>query len=187
MYTSIKRIIKKESVVLFAIAVSALMCSILCRVGIELFWHSSNDLREEVKIYETLIDGSSEYNEFKEEIKEKQTQLEQKHTELTQGLADPHNLAGLLQMIFDKAWEFDIRLDKTVPQQEVQGTDYIQHPVQLEMTTNYAAFGKFIASLEQIPQIVRVDRTGVVATENQKIHARVLLTCFLRLDGKEQL
>lgn len=142
-------------------------------------WQRNTSIRNEVRNYKTLIQGDNEYNALKNTLREKQRLLEKKHTDLTQGLADPHDLSGLLQMIFDKAWEADIRFDKTVPQPEVQGTDYIHYPVQLEMTTSYTSLGKFIASLERIPQIVRVERIALTAQSDGLLYVRILITCYL--------
>jgi Tfp pilus assembly protein PilO len=181
MYTSIKRIITKEYIPFLALILCFFTFSQVFRYAVEQFWQSGEIVRKEVSLYKTLIDGSSEYEEFKNEIKDKQTQLEKKHTELTQGLADPQDLSGLLQMIFDKAWDADIRFDKTVPQKETQGKDYMHYPVLLEMSTTYKSLGKFVSSLERMPQIVRVDRVAMSAKDNETISARMLITCFLRL------
>ena len=165
----------------FFAVVCLFLSTLLFRYALVPVWQSGETVRKEVDLYKTLIDGSSEYDEFKKEIKEKHRELEKKHTALTQGLADPHDLSGLLQMIFDKAYQVDIRFDKTIPQQETRGTDYIHYPVLLEMTTNYTSLGKFISSLERMPQIVRVDRVAITAKNNEEISARILITCFLQL------
>lgn len=181
MYAAIKRTIVKERIALFVLVVCFFLFTLIVRYAVVPTWQSGETVRKEVSLYKNLIDGSSEYDEFKNEIKEKQKELEKKHTELTQGLADPHDLSGLLQMIFDKAYEVDIRFDKTIPQQETKGTDYIHYPVLLEMTTNYTSLGKFISSLERMPQIVRIDRVAISAKSKETVSARVLITCFLQL------
>ncbi len=181
MYASVKRTVIKEFTPLFVLIVCFFICTLITRFMLVPIWQSGETVRKEVAVYKALIDGSSEYGEFKNEIKEKQKQLEKKHTDLTQGLADPHDLSGLLQMIFDKAYEVDIRFDKTIPQPETQGKDYIHYPVLLEMTTTYVSLGKFISSLERMPQIVRIDRVAISAKNKETISTRVLITCFLQL------
>lgn len=181
MYASIKRTVTKERLPFFILVVCFFLFSFIVQIAVVPIWQSGETVRREVSLYKTLIDGSSEYDKFKNEIKEKQKELEKKHTKLTQGLADPHDLSGLLQMIFDKAYEVDIRFDKTIPQQETKGKDYIHYPVLLEMVTKYTALGKFISSLERMPQIVRIDRVAISAKDKETVSARMLITCFLQL------
>ncbi len=181
MYSAIKRKIENELVPIALLILSFFIFTALLLFAVELYWQQGAKVRKEVTWYKTHINSSSKYEELKNKIKEKQKLLEQKHTELTQGLADPHDLAGLLQMIFDKAWQVDIQFDKTVPQDEQRKKDYIHYPVLLEMTTDYISLGKFISSLELMPQIVHIDRVGINAKTNKKIQARMLITCFLRL------
>lgn len=138
-------------------------------------------LRQEVARYSTLITGSTQYDELKNEIRQKQKLLEQKHTLITQGLADPRDLSSLLQLIFDKAWESRIKLDKTTPQEEVRTKESLQYPLVLELTNSYTNFGTFISALEKIPQIVRIERVAVTALDAGQIQAKLLVTCSLAL------
>lgn len=181
MYTFIKRAIDKELIPSIVLVLSIFLCTVLVRYAIIPNLNHSVVLGDELTRYKALTQGDDKYNKLKDEIRNKQKALEKKHTELTKGLADPHDLSGLLQMIFDKAWEAEIRFDKTVPEKEVKGKDYIHYPVLLEMTTTYNRLGKFISSLENIPQIVRINRVGITAKDDENIHCRVLITCFLSL------
>ena len=181
MYAIIKRAIDKELIPSVSLVLSLFICTALLHYILIPNIRQSIVLREELSRYKSLIRGDEKYDKLKTEIREKQKELEKKHTELTRGLADPHDLSGLLQMIFDKAWQVEIRFDKTVPQKEIKGKDYIHYPVLLEMTTTYNQLGKFISSLENIPQIVRVNRVAVMAKDDEKILSRVLITCFLGL------
>ncbi len=181
MYTTVKRAIEKELVPFTALALAVCVLTVLVRYAIVPGWQRNASMRKEVMKYKTLVSRDTEYDELKNAIRGKLKSLEEKHTELTQGLADPQDLSGLLQMIFDKAWDADIRFDKTIPQPEVRGTDYIHYPVLLEMTTSYNSLGKFVTSLERIPQIVRVERVAITVLNDESIYARVLITCFLSL------
>ena len=181
MYAFIKRVIDKELIPSLVLVLSLFLCTVLVRYAVIPNVKRSVIVGGELSRYKALIQGDEKYNKLKNEIRDKQKALEKKHIELTQGLADPHDLSGLLQMIFDKAWGAEIRFDKTVPQQEVKGKDYIHYPVLLEMTTTFNSLGKFISSLENIPQIVRVNRVAISARDDENIHVRVLITCFLSL------
>lgn len=187
MYLIIKRTIDKEYIPLAIFIASICISSVLMLRVVLPLWQSATMAKRELVIYQSLVKGTSEYEELKNEIREKQKLLEIKHTELTQGMADPHDLSGLLQMIFDKAWAADIRFDKTMPQKEIHGRDYIHYPVSLEMTTTYNNFGMFISSLEKLPQIVRIDRTQITALPGESIAAKILVTCFLSLHDRKEI
>ena len=179
MYTVIKRTLDREIIPFTALIGSLFLFTIVLRYFLFPLWQSGAEDRNKVFRYKALISDRSEYEELKTEIRKNQKRLEEKHIRLTEGLADPRDLSGLLQMIFDKAWEAGIHFDKTIPQQEVRSADYIQYPVQLEMQTDFHSFGKFISSLERIPQIVSVDRVAITALGQTSIEALLLITCFL--------
>ncbi len=181
MYTSVKRTIEKELIPFSVITVSFFLLTALIRYAIVPFWSGASAVRNEVFRYKRLIKAKDEYVELKNIIREKHKDLEKKHTELTHGLGDPNDLSGLLQMIFDKAWESGIRFDKTLPKKEFRGPDYVHYPIMLEMTTTYNSLGKFIASLERMPQIVRVNRVAITSKNNELISVHILITCFLAL------
>lgn len=183
MYTAFKRTIAREILPVSALVFSILVSTVIVRLLILPVWQNGSEDRNKVFRYKTLISGQSEYEALKNEIREKQTLLEKKHTNLSEGLADPRDLSGLLQMIVDKAWNADIRFDKILPQQEVSGKDYIHYPVLLEMQTNFNSLGKFISSLERMPQIVSVDRVAITAKDGSSIQGLILITCYLNKKG----
>jgi Tfp pilus assembly protein PilO len=183
MYTAFKRIIGREILPVAALVFSIFIFTVIARVVILPVWLTGSADRTKVFRYRTLISGQTDYEELKKEIREKQALLEKKHTNLTEGLADPRDLSGLLQMIVDKAWNADIRFDKIIPQHEVRGEDYIHYPVLLEMQTNFNSLGKFISSLERMPQIVSVDRVAMTAKNGTSIQGLILITCYLNKKG----
>ncbi|MBN1982590.1 MAG: type 4a pilus biogenesis protein PilO [Chitinivibrionales bacterium] len=179
MLAHIKRTITIEIFALTALSVSLCIATAGCRYFLLPALHSMQKTRLEVIRYKELISGTSQHDALKKEIWTRQKQLEQKHTALTQGLADPRNLSGMLQLIFDKAWEAKIKMDKTIPQDEVKKKDIVLHPVILEMTTNFGNLGTFVSLLEKIPQAIRIDRVALTAQEGGLMKARILVTCFL--------
>jgi Tfp pilus assembly protein PilO len=120
------------------------------------------------------------------EIQAKQARLQEKMSSLTSNFVDPSDLSGLLQMIFDKAWKANIKFDKTQPQPEIRGEDFILYPIVFEMTTTYNAFGHFISELEKMPQVVRIDRVALDAVAGGKVEAKIMLSCFLRSPQKQE-
>ena len=183
MYTAFKRTIVREVLPVTTLVFSILIFTIIARFIILPVWLTGSADRSNVFRYKALISGQTDYEELKKEIRQKQTLLEKKHTNLTEGLADPRDLSGLLQMIVDKAWNADIRFNKIIPQQEVRGKDYIHYPVELEMQTNFNSLGKFISSLERMPQIVSVDKVAITAINGTSIQGLILITCYLSKKG----
>lgn len=138
---------------------------------------------KQIKEYSVLVDDSKNNTILKKEILKKQKLLEEKHTNLSSGMADASDLSALLQLIFDKAWKNNIRFDKTTPQQMITTKTSINYPVLLELTTEFNKLGTFISSLEAMPQIMRVERVAVSAKGRGKVLAILMVTCFLSKDS----
>ena len=60
------------------------------------------------------------------------------------------------------------------------GADFVRYPVLLETATTYRSLGGFIAALEALPHMVRIDRIAVSASADDKISVKILVTCFLQ-------
>ena len=46
------------------------------------------------------------------------------------------------------------------------------------MTTSYRSLGRFVSSLEQLPQALRIDRLAITEEKNG-LMVRLLVTCFI--------
>jgi Tfp pilus assembly protein PilO len=98
---------------------------------------------------------------------------------------DQKDLSGLLQMLFDIAWQHEIKIDKTTPQSEVAGNEVVRYPIVLEMNTSYHQLGNFISSLERIPHILRIDRLALTLEKTGNIKAHMRVTCFANRTGEQ--
>lgn len=147
-------------------------------------WRDMTDSQSNMQTVKELVAGGGETPGIHSRVLEKKAALETRLDSLTSGLTDPTDLSGLLQTIFDKGWEAGVKFDKTQPGEEYQGDLYRFFPIQLELRTNYHSLGKFVSSLERIPQVMRIDRLGIVAAEKGGgIEAALQVTCFIRKDG----
>jgi Tfp pilus assembly protein PilO len=187
MHTEIDRKVSVYLVPVAVLAVSMLLLSLaLSGVIIPQARQIIKD-RATIGRLKSVIETESGNAIIVKEINAKQVRLQQKLAGLTSDLADPSDLSGLLQMIFDQAWKANIKFDKTQPQPEVRGEDFIHYPILFEMTTSYGSLGTFIAALERMPQIMRIDRLALDANKQGLVEVKLMVTCFLALDrqGKD--
>lgn len=183
MLNSFINIFKKEYYSLTILSISLLISTILIKSVVLPIWVKNIGINKQIKEYSILVDDSKNNTILKKEILKKQKLLEEKHTNLSSGMADASDLSALLQLIFDKAWKNNIRFDKTTPQEMVTTKTSINYPVLLELTTEYNKLGTFISSLEAMPQIMRVERVAVTAKGSNKVSAIMMVTCFLSKDS----
>jgi Tfp pilus assembly protein PilO len=123
--------------------------------------------------------GESDAGPLRSEIAHRRQQLGSRLAELNAGVPVGNDISGLLQLLFDKAWESKIRIDKTEPLKE-RIADGITHiPVVLQFNASYARAGSFITALESMPQAVRIDRIAFDAMNSGGVDAKVMVTCHL--------
>jgi Tfp pilus assembly protein PilO len=94
-------------------------------------------------------------------------------------MGDPTDLSALLGVLIDRADSAGVRFVRIQPQGESSAGDYVLYPVVLEFATAFDPLAKLIASLESLPQLVRVDRVAVTAAHEGKLNVSILCTCFL--------
>lgn len=179
MYAIVRKIIQKEYISIFILSTSLLISVwTFSNFGLPLL-KSNISTQRQIKEYSVLINDSKNNTILKTEILKKQEELEKKHTVLTSGMADASDLSSLLQLIFDKAWKNKIRFDKTTPQAMIETSTSIHYPVILELTTDFNKLGRFVSSLEAMPQIMRVQRLAVTSKSKDSVSAVLQVTCFL--------
>lgn len=179
MRSSIKIFCEKEIIAILGAGMSFFLATLLVRYIALPAWDGARAAYTGLTQYQALISGTSTDNKLRKEIMAKERLLKEKHAALIKDIRVPHDLSGLLQILFDKAWEVKIRFDRTMPQPERQERDFIAYPVILETITDYNSLGKFISSLEEIPQLVSVDRMAITVKTNDAVAVRMLITCFL--------
>lgn len=177
MHTTFIDRLEREAVPIALLAAGLFVLSTGLRFGPGR-WPDVAARRAEAERYRMLIENSGNYRELRTRIEEKQHALEARLDTLTAGLRDAQDLSGLLQMIFDKAFEAGLRIDRTEPQGEEEGKDFIKYPVIIEASTTYHRLGAFVSSLERMPQVIRVERLSLASSKNN-VDARLLVTCFV--------
>jgi type IV pilus assembly protein PilO len=178
MHTNLIERLEREAIPVAVVSAGVFIFTFGLRLGVG-HWSVAMAKRTEARRYHTLIENSDNYRELRSRIEAKREALNQRLDTLTAGLRDAHDLSGLLQMIFDKAYEAGMRIDRTEPQREESGKDFVKYPVILETTTTYHRLGAFVSSLEKMPQVVRVERLSLVSSRGGDVHAKLLVTCFV--------
>jgi Tfp pilus assembly protein PilO len=180
MHTDFKRTITILLTPLCELAIAMAVLALLVRLVAVPQASSIAKSRQTIAHLSSIIETETGDTVILNEIRGKQTRLQERYQSLTSDFSDPADLSGLLQMVFDKAWKSGIKFDKTQPQPEVRGEDCINYPILFEMNTSYHSLGRFISDLERMPMAVRVDRLALDATRNGTIDVKLMLTCFLR-------
>jgi hypothetical protein len=131
--------------------------------------------------FKSLVSDRNRYQEIRIRLLDKQRLLADAVGRAAPAPADyaAGGLSDLLQLLISRAKEADIRFVKMLPQLETAHRDRAEYPVVLEMTTSYHSLGRFVASLEQTPQALRVERLAVTAQKNG-LDVHILVTCFLK-------
>jgi len=143
-------------------------------------WRSARATDAELAGYRRIMSSGDAAGSIQRQIISTRESLDAKLDELSAGLGNLGDLSALLQMLIEKARESDIRFVKMLPQAEQPGADFVRYPVLLETATTYRSLGGFIAALEALPHMVRIDRIAVSASADDKISVKILVTCFLQ-------
>ena len=133
--------------------------------------------------FQKLISSENGYSKIKEEIIAKNSQLHDRLSKVSNTGTDSRDLSAILELLIKKAKASDIRFVKMQPQEESKTQDYRLFPVVLDLKTTYHALGQFIASLESLPYMFKVDRLAMDAAGESAVEVKILVTCLIPLQG----
>jgi len=131
--------------------------------------------------YRELSSDKNRFQAVKAGLVEKGEILASKYRRIAppQSGGQSSDLSGLLQLLIQRAEDASIRLDKIQPIEDAKRSEKGEFGVVLEMKTSYQALGRFLASVEEMPRLVTVERLALTAGKNG-LDTRVLVTCHLR-------
>ncbi len=174
----------KHTAVAALIFALGLSCSALLfgNFGV-LSWRTALAKRHEASSYKRSIDEENMYSEIRQKLQAQKSVLENRLNTLTSGFSDPKDLSALLQTIFDKAWKYGLKFEKTEPQTEKKEGLYTYYPIVFDLVSDYKSLAGFVSELERLPHMFHVRRVAVSASKNGKIKAKLLITCFLQPDS----
>lgn len=180
MYAKTFRRLGREIIPVLAFSVAAFLSAALMRYAFVPQWQGLRALRAERTYYKSLVSDTNRYQAIKTLLLQKKERLNRKYDSMIAGYGSmPSDLPVLLQMLINRAKEADIRFARMQPQQEIRRQAQVECPVILETTTSYHALGRLVSSLEEMPQLLSIDRLAITA-QKRGIDVRILVTCFLK-------
>jgi len=180
MYINTFKRITQELPALFAFSLAVLITLFGIQYVLLPQYQEFISLKKESVQYKARISNEEGASLIKAEMNKTHDLLKAKYSSMISGLGDPADLSGLLQMLIDKAKKADINFVKMQPQTSTSEGDYLLYPVLLESKTSYHALGQFVASLESIPHMVKIERFAITADSPSKIDIKLLVTCYLQ-------
>jgi hypothetical protein len=102
---------------------------------------------------------------------------------LTGDVSEPQDLPQLIQIVYDQAYKISrtgIVFTGTQPQPEMVQGDRISYPVVLGIKTDFRTLHQFVAALERLPFILRVE--GIAAKKaagDGNLEASIAITGFV--------
>jgi Tfp pilus assembly protein PilO len=180
MYLKTFRRFGGEIIPFCAVSGAVLLSLALVRYAVAPQWQRYGALTAEVSHMKSLVSDKNRYQAIKTRLLDKQQLLARTCARIAPGASGlaAADLSGLMQLLISRAREADIRFVKMLPQPESQRQGMVDFPVILEMTTSYQSLGRFVSSLEELPQTIRVERLALTARKNA-LDVRILVTCFL--------
>ncbi len=170
-----------EIVPISVLSGAALLIAAVVRFAIVPEFAALRTTMVQLDYFKSLASDTNRYQTIQDRLTEKQSRLESALHQMRpeSDVARTGNLSELLQLLIARAGASDIRFVKMVPQQQTAHGDRIDFPVVLETNASYHSLGRFVSSLEELPDVLRIDRLAITAQKNN-LDVRILVTCFLR-------
>jgi Tfp pilus assembly protein PilO len=142
------------------------------------------EIRSEYAYYLARISSENGYADIKQNIHAKLDSLKSKATISPVQQDFTGDISSYLENLISIAGKSDIHFVRMQPQEEKVEKDYALHPVLLVLTTTYHELGSFIAAIEKLPQLYHLDRLALDATNDGKCDVKLLLTCMVPLEKR---
>ena len=179
MQTSIGARIERELVTICVVSGALFLASLALRYAVAPGVQRLAAARRTVADMTRRVEKESGNQGLQAEIEAKQQRLNDKLASLRSGLADPSDISSLLQVVFNKAWEAGVRIEKAEPQEQSQQKLHVAYPLLIEITGTYNSVGKFVSLVESSPQFLRIERLALTSKPGGVLQARALVACFL--------
>jgi len=132
--------------------------------------------QKEYTYYQSRISSESDYGDLKQDILQKIVTLEA-ITSQNKKETPTADISSYLEYLITLGKQSNISFVRMQPQEEEKGATSSLHPILLVLTSTYNDCGRFIASIEKLPHLYRVERIALDATENGKCNVKLLLAC----------
>ncbi len=170
---------------LLTVGTAVLITAVLLRYAIIPELNSLSDNIHQYTTVNELISSEAGFSKIVDQIKKKNNAVQKKLLSLIGNTSEnAHDLSGFLETLINKANSSDIRFIKIEPLAETQNQDFKISPIVLNFTSTYNALGQFVSSVENIPQMYKVDRLFLEAKSDGKVGVKMMVTCFIPVQEK---
>jgi len=178
---ALQRLIHDSPVIAFFSATSLFCCALLVYAAAPQ-WFMYKERVERVRYYDTYISSSDGFDAMRRELELKNESLAFKFNSIVTDMP-PHSISDILQQLIRHGNESGVVLAKIQPQAEIELADARYVPVFLEVRADYHKLGRYIASLEALPQILRIRQVAIETTRGGGLNARLLVNCLIAQEG----
>ena len=185
MSTSYLKKLVNEAPILLIVGIACLLVTVVFRFVFIPGYQQIHTLKKEYRHYQDQISSESGYKEIKLKITGKIDTLTARIAPETEQKDTATDLSGYLEKLIAVGRKADIRFVRMQPQEESVTRDYRLNPVMLALTTTYHELGQFITELEKLPNLFRVDRLALSASETGKCDVKLLVTCLIPKGAEE--
>jgi Tfp pilus assembly protein PilO len=180
MYTDNNKSIKGTPLAFIGFSIAVCISLTVIQYGIRPQWENMS------VAYSRLIEvkGTLAEKNIPEVLEKRLTtlhdSLDRNFKELSQEFGETKDLPAILRMLIEKANASDIQFIKMQPTSESASGKTGAYPIVLEMTTTYHSLGRFVSTLEAVPNLVHIDRIAITASTNATLGVRIQVTCYLQ-------
>lgn len=178
MHNGLVQKLTKNSVFVLIVCTGALVFCAALRYVAQPQWTSFIENREKIRKYDFYISSTDGFDRVKEEIDKKNTLLEHKLDSIPSRLPS-RSISSILEELISRARRENILFSKIQPQKETKTNELVEIPVLLHMKTDYHSLGRFVASLETLPQILQVSKLALQTDDSGKLDIKILVTCLI--------
>lgn len=173
----LQRAMKREWPSAIHFSAAACLFAVLIRFGAMPHMQKYAALRNEISRTAAMVEGERGRETLKDLIREKKRTLEAGTAAAAKQYGAAADLPGLLQLIFDRALQTGVGIDRAQPQ-ESEGNGKGGYSIVLEAQGTYQNLAGFVSALEAMPHLVRIDRMSIDRGHRGVLEMKLLLTCF---------
>jgi Tfp pilus assembly protein PilO len=143
------------------------------------------EITKEYAYYQERISSENNFADIKQSIQGKVDSLKTKVNSIPGQQEITGDISEYLENLIAIARKSEIHFVRMQPQDEKQEKDILLYPILLVLTATYHELGSFVAALEKLPHLYRIDRLALDATTKGKCNVKLLLTCMIPMEKKK--
>ncbi len=177
----IQRLTYNGPIIAFLGVASLLSCALFFLAVIPQ-WFTYKERVERIEYYDAYISSSEEFDTIRLDLESQNELLRLKLRGVSAGISS-RSLSDILQELINRGKECGVVLAKIQPLSEIKSADAEMISVFLETNADYAEIGRYVASLETLPQIIQIRKIAVETTSSGKLNAKLFVNCRITTKG----